>query len=200
MTQPTYVLFHTGGRYEREAVRLRSSLVRFALPHEIHRLQDLGTWQANTSQTGAFVLSRRQMLRGPLVYLDADAFLWARPDWSVVPPGMDLAAHRRAGIELLNGTLWLEDTAGCMAALERYAALSAGGVANEQRMLDRAIRESGARLGLLPASHCYIHGIPGYAGVEPVIEHLQASREEPGRAGVLRDIRSQRVSMAEAVQ
>jgi len=119
----------------------------------------------------------------PVVYLDADAYVWSRPHLFYEPMLCDIAVHYRQGKELLNGTLYLPPTPMTRAVVDRYAALVAArpDEHNEQRLLDEAIRTTpGMLVYRLPASYCWIHDLMAddlAPGEEPVIEHLQASRE-----------------------
>lgn len=185
--QPTYVCFYTTGTiYETEAARLRRSLDRLGLKHDLWPIEDRGSWARNAGFTATFLLRSLQIREGPVVYLDADAIVWSTPTLfeSLSPSEYDLAAHYRGDRELLNGTLWMANTPACRKAIETYKAKcdARPDHRNEQIFLQETVREMGdaIRLRKLPASYCFIHDLMAddlVDGEQPVIEHMQASRE-----------------------
>jgi hypothetical protein len=187
ITAPVYCCFFTAGTmYEQEARRLRASLERHGLPHDIRPVPDRGDWVKNTQLTAGFIC---RMLDEhpdrPIVYLDADAYVWSPPTlFDSLSGGADVAVHYRRGHELLNGTTFFNNTPGARLVAEKYREFieSNGGCTNEQLMLDAAIGACAelVTVARLPASYAWIHDIMAHDlgdDVEPVIEHLQASRE-----------------------
>lgn len=182
-----YCAFYTIGTiYEQEADRLRKSLDRLNLFHDISGVEDLGGWIANTRQTAGFIRQMREKHAGPICYLDADAVVWNRPELFGCLSEFDIAVHYRRGAELLNGTVWLNDTPGARSViseyqnnLDRYP-----GCKNEQVMLDAAINgmKDSIKVYRLPPEYCWIHDIMAddLGKAKPVIEHLQASRQATG--------------------
>ena len=185
---PTFICFYTVGTiYEAEAARLRKSLDRLGLPHDLRPIADRGSWEMNTGFTASFLTQMMEERPGPLVYLDADAVVWQRPTLleELSPEDFDLALHYRGGKELLNGTLWLGSTTACRKAIRIYKAKCEAQpkFRNEQLFLQQAIEQMGDRLRVnrLPAEYCWIHDIMAKdIEGEPIIEHLQASREMTG--------------------
>ena len=184
MNTPVYTCFYTRGTlYELEAARLRKSLDRLGLDHDMVAVDSKGDWVANTRQTATFIYDQLCKYHGcPMVYLDADAFVWSRP---ILFENLteDVAVHYRQGRELLNGTAFFNCTPGARLVAAQYRELITNnpGCVNEQTMLAKAIDDIGeaATIHRLPASYCWIHDIMrnDLNGEEPVIEHLQASRE-----------------------
>lgn len=189
-----FIAFYTlNTRYEREAARLRASLERLGLPHRIEGVPDRGSWAANVHQTAGFLCRMRdEYPTFPLVYVDADAVVWRRPvlfDHLSASGECDIAVHYRRGRELLNGTLYLAPTDACRRVLNDYRRRCEAQPTfkDEQQFLRQAIEaDADLRVRMLPASYCFIHDLmkDDLAGDEPVIEHLQASREPGGRDGV----------------
>ena len=116
----------------------------------------------------------------PVVYLDADAVVWKKPELFDALDG-DVAVHYRKGFELLNGTAYFAPTSEARRVAWKYKELidEHPNQTNEQKMLDAAIASTPtARIVRLPAEYCWIHDIMAtdIGDREPVIEHLQASR------------------------
>lgn len=201
---PTIVAFYTvGTRYEAEAARLRRSLDRLGLKHDIRGVPDRGSWALNAGLTAGFLCDMlREHAPNPIVYLNADAVVWKRPDLftRLAGDGYDLAAHRAVRGHLNNGTLWLSNSPVCREVITDYRQRieANAGDRDEQRFLDEAIRANpAAKLGQLPESYCFIHDLMQSPAEEAVIEHLQASREAkaPGR---LLESRRRRLAELEA--
>jgi hypothetical protein len=173
--------------YEREAARLRCSLDRFGLEYDLQGIPSRGDWTANTHYTATFCLEMQEKHAGrPVIYLDADAFLWKRPELLLTlnPADTDIAFHLRQGVELLNGTVWFANNDASRAVCARHAELCKlrPTFRDEQRFLKQAIDELKPRCTLLPATLCWIADIMAQdlGDREPQIEHLQASRESSG--------------------
>lgn len=207
MQSPLYTAFYTRGSiYEREAARLRRSLERHNLEHDIRAIDSAGDWRANAGLTARHIQTiQREYPTRPIVQLDADAFAHLPPTlFDVLPEtGCDIAVHYRQGKEMLNGTVWLAPTHGARDVIDRYAGYVARDwprTHNEQRMLQNAIADLSdlIRVYRLPAGYCWIHDIMAddlVPGEEVVIEHLQASRETnvrssltPGRLARIKEI------------
>lgn len=185
--RPLYTAFFTKGTlYEHEAARLRASLDKFGLEHDIRGIDSRGDWSANAGYTATHILAvMSDYPKRPIVQLDADAIVWTYPMLFCDLPdhGADIAVHYRRGQELLNGTLWVNPTG--RQIIERYRDLVATGTtSNEQRMLQRTIDEMAGDISVyrLPASYCFIFDLmkDDLNGADVVIEHLQASREANG--------------------
>lgn len=176
-----YVCFYTAGTlYEREAARLRASLDALGLDHYLVSIADKGSWKANAQFTAQFLIDMMELHGRPICYLDADAYVW-KPPALLEAITQDIGVHYRKNVELLNGTLYLSGSDKCRATIRRYAELVAQNEhdRNEQKYLDVAIREVGPTVFRLPPSYCWIHDLmhEDIGDDQPVIEHLQASRE-----------------------
>ena len=186
--KPLYVAFYTVGTiYEEEAKRLRASLDRFGLEHDIVGVQSRGDWYANTCMTAEFLCKSLDGHKTrPLVYVDADAVVRRYPAIfdDLDPAQHDLAAYRLPNGEQPNGTLWLSNNHKCRVVCEIYRqrVLASPKERNEQRHLDDAMCDhNGLRVVTLPVTYCYIHEItPAVPDDEIVIEHLQCSRTQTG--------------------
>lgn len=179
--------FYTFGTlYEREVRRLSDSLNRVGIAHHVAAIADLGSWVANTHYTPTHLLRvMAQYPNDPLLYLDADAYVWRYPEL-LDSLDADIAVHYRRGRELLNGTLYIAPTDAARKCIQRYATLVEANPdsRDEQAFLAQAIAETQPRVFRLPPSYCWIHDVMmeelANEGFAPVIEHLQASREVTG--------------------
>lgn len=203
--RPLYTAFYTRGTlYEREAARLRGTLDILGLPHDIREVADRGSWEVNTQITCSHVLAMMaEYPDRPIVQLDADAYVWRRPDLFEDGLDCDVACHRRRGVEVLNGTLYVAPTPAARRVIEAYRDGVVGNPkhANEQHWLQVAIDSAncGATIYQLPAGYCWIHDVMRDdlgPGEEVVIEHLQASREGRNCHGLPR--RKARIAEIEA--
>lgn len=185
--RPIYTAFFTRGTlYEREADRLRRSLDRLGLEHDLRAIDSRGDWVKNSKWTAFHVCNvLADYPDRPVVQLDADAVVWKVPVLFDELPGagVDIAVHYRKGRELLNGTVWLNATPGARLVAERYRELITNhpGCVNEQLMLSVAIDELRDLVNVrrLPPGYTYIFDLMKddlAPAEEIVIEHLQASR------------------------
>lgn len=138
------VAYYTEGTpYEEEARIFRSSLERVGMEFRIVGIPDRGSWDANTAEKPKFIRRMRKALKGPIVYIDVDAFV--HRDCSSYFDGLtlkrtDFAAHWFAGPakghdwsrncaclaggacdrphRLLSGTLFFGDTKGARSILD----------------------------------------------------------------------------------
>ncbi len=172
--------YYTPGLYAREAERLRRSLQRLGLRCELDEVVDRGDWLSNTRFKGPWLAGQRRRRRGQLLYVDVDAVVHRDP-WPVLREiGGDLAVHY-FGEELLSGTILLNDTAGCQELLDAWARLCRGVAQWDQRLLDQVIRRQGNAVQVteLGPEYTFVFDLMRrkHPRLEPVIEHLQASRE-----------------------
>jgi hypothetical protein len=172
--------YYTPGLYAREAERLRQSLDRLQLDCALEEIADQGDWLSNTRFKGPWLARQRRQRRGQLLYVDVDAVLHRDP-WPVLSQVRgDVAVHHFRG-ELLSGTILLNDTAACRQLLDVWAGLCREVAQWDQRLLEQAIRQQGAAVQVveLGPEYTFVFDLMrrAHPGLEPVIEHLQASRE-----------------------
>jgi hypothetical protein len=203
------VSYYTAGSiYEHEALRMTRSAHRLGLPVDLHAVSDQGGWLANVRMKARFLLERRRRLRGPLLWVDADAFFHADPWPYLRGYDGDVAVSTDHSTRVASGTILLNDTPGAVKVLEAWAARSdATPESWDQHSLEdvvKAHREAGAaapyRIQYLPPSMCYVFdrtpkSVPTAARI---IEHLQASREQRlGEGNDERNLASRRARVAE---
>jgi hypothetical protein len=124
------ISFYTTGEnssYQAEAELMVESLEALGLDYHMAEIPDQGGWQKNTAFKAAFIHSKRKELRGPLLWIDADAYVHSDPTayfTKMEKDGFDFGAHffmgpakghrfhevREEGWRLLSGTTWWGDT------------------------------------------------------------------------------------------
>jgi hypothetical protein len=167
--------FHTGGPYAVEAERLRASLQRLGLDYRIDELPSRGSWDRNILITPEYVRDMLRETKGPILYVDADAEFHSVPEFD---RGYDLQVHYLRGRELLNGTLWLAYNPATLDLVDQWCKEVRVGEW-EQVTLQRILeRRTDVRVKRLDPAYCFIYDTSrtAYPGVEPIIEHHQASR------------------------
>ena len=174
-----YVGYYTiGTPYEAEAAECVATLDQFGLRHDFVGVPNAGSWVRNCSLKPMVI--ERLMLKHdgvPLVYLDADARVRARPVWfDSIPPDIDIACHYREGHELVSGTLCFGPTVGARQLVGDWRiACQASPDEWDQQVLQRILAgDKSYRLIELPKEYIRIFDDPRMG--EPVIEQMQASR------------------------
>lgn len=141
--------FSIGTTYEREAALLRQSLDAVGMRHDIRGFPDQGDWYANTAMKAEMICDLRFDIRGPMLYVDVDAFVHQNCTGyfdRLAENGIDFAAHWFAGPakghvsnqtcpcirggkcdrahRLLSGTLFFGDTDRARDLLENWCELN----------------------------------------------------------------------------
>ena len=169
--------------YKEVAMRLKASLERFGLDHDLQYVESYGSWQKNTGYKPKFI--RAMMAKHPgekIVWIDADAVVNA-PPVLFYRLNCDVAVHRytrfsRGVGEVLSGTVFFGPDAAFVVdawILEQEANPEIW----DQKNLARALNAVKCTVKNLPPEYCYIFDLSKrhYPGVVPVIEHFQASRQ-----------------------
>ena len=176
--------------YEEEAHKLRSSLERLGIPHDIVGVDNLGNWQANTRFKAKFMREMLDKHKGiNLVYLDADAIVHSDPvlfddyECDIAVRWQDFRWRKN---ECLSGTIYMANNSMTRELCKRWATKNSHEGNNpktfEQWNLGYVIEEMRDE-GLikdknLPPEYTMIFdSMRGmYPNIDPVIEHFQASR------------------------
>jgi hypothetical protein len=180
---PLYCSFFTPA-YAEHAAGLVASLDAFGLPHDVRAVEGGGSWVANVNRKAGFLLERMRRHPGrPLVWLDADARVRQRPDLfdSLT---CDFAAHWRHGVELLSGTMYWGPTTIARLMCESWQRRCARYPDRwDQVTLDEVVKEWEGDLKVHPLPASYTRVFDDAKMGDPVIEHLQASRQLAKVAG-----------------
>ncbi len=193
----TIVAFHTPDEvYRAEAARLKKTLDALELDYHFFEVAPEKNWVRTTLLKPSWILKAREELKGPLLYIDVDAYVHHDP-WPLLSQcDGDLAAVVYRNGQLNSATIWINDTPGArelIAEWDERAAnrresdrgdLEATGDNGDQGVLKLAVvdDEAGAhsqfRFQRLPVNLAYIFDRTETYCVGPiVIEQLQVSRE-----------------------
>ena len=182
--------------YRREAARLEKNLESIGMKHQLQEVKPSDNWVRTTLLKAGWIAAARRSVRGPLLYLDVDAFVHVNPWRYLLDAEADIAAVYNDGY-LNSATIYIADTpeaqsaldewvAGCQARLESdRGTLRQIGEDSDQSVLQEIV-DSNRRTAApsfsfrhLPQTMAYIFDNPQNRRlVGPVfIEQLQASRE-----------------------
>ena len=169
--------------YLPQILTLKASLDELGLNYYFKRYEPRGGWEANTRIKAEFVAHALQRLpKHDVAYLDADAivrqplrlFETAEADVTM------LFDHRRRNklnmLRIAAGTLLVRNTPGGRRFAERWAseAAKAGALDLDEDLIYRMFPTlEGVTLAVLPRPYSKIFDAPG---IDPVVEHFQASR------------------------
>ncbi|MEA2992857.1 MAG: hypothetical protein QOD40_1777 [Alphaproteobacteria bacterium] len=179
------VCFYTeDNEYKDHVERLRASLLKFNVPHEIHGIASQGIWELNCAYKAQYIREQWNRAETPVVWLDADATVEQEP---VLFQSIDadFAAHKSHGHQLGSGTLYFGKTPAAKALLDQWVLrCEADPFTYDQTHLHSAWCDVSATQPLrtfwLPRSYLQIFDLPQEE--PPVIMHWQASRK-PKREG-----------------
>lgn len=177
--------------YEAEANKLKASLNKLKIPHDVVGVKNLGNWQANTRFKAKFMQEMLEKHKGnSIVWVDSDAVIHSYPtlfDNFNYDVGVRWQDFRWRKNECLSGTIYLANNAITRELCKRWEganlAEGPGATTFEQWNLGSAIeqmREEGKlKDGNLPPEYTMIFDSMRaiYPHVTPVIEHFQASRK-----------------------
>ena len=167
--------FHTGGAYKAEAERLRESLQRLGLKYRIDEVPSRGSWDRNILITPEYIRDVMAETDGPVLYVDADAEFHSVPEFD---RGYDVQVHYLQGRELLGGTLWLANNDISRDLVDQWCNEVRVGEWEQLTLQNILTRRHDVRVKRLDPEYCFIYDTSRalYPGVEPIIEHHQASR------------------------
>jgi hypothetical protein len=179
--------------YKEYADRLRESLDRFRVPHDLEPMEDRPSFSEIVRQKPRFILEMAEKHKDEydaVVWIDADAVVHA-PLKLFGKIRQNLAVHYRDGIELLSGTMFWKTRYRALDILRQWASLCedpnvhAPRICNldcpEQQILQQMVAVSDIPVYHLPTEYCKIEGRTEMNDrgrkVVPVIVHHQASRQ-----------------------
>ena len=162
---------------------LKASLEALGLNHYFKRYEPRGGWEANTRIKAEFVAhALKRLPKHDVAYLDADAIV-RQPltlfETATADVTMLFDHRRRRNVSVLRiaaGTLLVRNTPGGKRFAARWAeeAAKAGALDLDEDLIYRMLPTlDGVTFAVLPQPYSKIFDAPG---VDPVIEHFQASR------------------------
>ncbi|MDF7676942.1 putative nucleotide-diphospho-sugar transferase [Neisseriaceae bacterium ESL0693] len=185
----TVVAFHTNDElYRHEAKRLCASALRIGITVKTTVVRNQHDWVKNTSFKSAYLQRERELIRGPILYVDVDAVFHRSPLSYLTQLDYDIAVHYDLGDgHLISSTLFFQDTAAARELLARWnQQCQARPDVWDQKVLEDILTEDQQllhpryRLHRLPVEFCWVfdRNTNVTAQSEAVyIEQLQVSRE-----------------------
>ncbi|MER2491874.1 putative nucleotide-diphospho-sugar transferase [Catenovulum sediminis] len=178
------VAFHTNDPlYNAHCELLKRSAEKLNLSVDVTCIEP-SDWLTATAFKARFLLDMRKKHTGPILYVDADAFIHSNPKEILANYDADIGVHYLNNQELVSGTLLLNDTQSTHKLLENWvAAVAEFPCTWEQKVLQELINEKlkSGQLSVahLPAEFTFIFDISREQQplAVPIIEHLQAARE-----------------------
>jgi hypothetical protein len=202
MSKELIVGCYTPGDYAKEAEeRLLKSVRELGLPHDVREIPSRGSWVLNNSACQIFLQAMDKELPDvDFLYIDVDGMVRSDP-WPLLrtldcdvaahyinhgPPYAVIAQHFvMNNEELLSGTLYLPAGPDRARLLERWVYLNSLDTdAWDQRNLQYILHtDPSFDSERLPPEYCAIFDIHRrrHPGIQPVIEHFQASRRLKSR-------------------
>lgn len=187
MIYPIYVSYATkGDPYESHLAELEFSAQKHDLLIHASILEHtFASWQEAAAYKRFIIRHFHDTEPNPIVWLDADARIRHYPDLfdELANNGTDFAACWR-GDELLSGTLFFGKTEAATRLIELWDNVQKQDPKEwDQRTLAIALKmledERPVKVFELPVAYCFIfdRSRKEHPDVDPVIEHLQASRQ-----------------------
>lgn len=174
LQEPTYVSFYTP-EYKPCADELELSLNKYNLKYEIRPIKSLGSWEKNCNYKPIFIREMMEKYKTPIVWLDADATVESYP-LLFDNITADIAVHFRRGLELLSGTIFLNNTDEARQLVDIWVKEAQSKLHElDQISLKYSVDCWKGKLMKLPERYCNIFDLMNVPN--PVITHHQASRK-----------------------
>ena len=175
--------FTRNGIYDVCVKKLEKSLELLHVPHKLYEIPETGSWEKNCQYKATIILEALKEFKIPVVWVDADAELFRAPDlFSDIVDDYDIAYYTMVypHPHLASGTLFFNNTTKAKDVLYKWISACMYTTEWDQRVLERVVGGSSARIFSLPVEYCTIFDsqrqIKEMTG-EPVIVHRQRSRE-----------------------
>lgn len=109
----TVVAYHTDDEfYTHEAKRMCASAERLNIKVKTTTIPSKGGWEANTSFKSNYLMHERDLVSGPMLYVDVDAVFHVSPLKYLAGLDCDIAVYYDLGDgHLVSATLFFQDTA-----------------------------------------------------------------------------------------
>lgn len=196
----TIVAFHTDDEiYREEARRFVARLRELGLAYDLTVVPPRSEWVENCAMKPEFLLQVRRRLRGPLLYLDVDAYVHRNPWPYLAQYDGDMAVYVNSTGDLGSATILIEDTANALSIIERWVEEQRKQPkVYDQKVLQAVIEQPESqgtkpafRVQRLPPTMCHIcDRLDDVLHGEIIIEQLQVSRvKKRGKRGAAMEAR-----------
>jgi hypothetical protein len=175
---PTFATFYNTPAYRADADRLAACCRHFGLPFVAVPGRDFGSWKRNCNQKPRLLLTLRDELRGPIVWMDADCIIHEAPS-DLLRARDDDAVLWQGGfsgdrIYVSSQVMWWNDTPAARGMIADWAGRS---LDNPDSLADPLLKatcdawRSRARIGVLPPAYLkpYWKPVEGVTASEIVI-------------------------------
>ena len=187
--KPVYVSFYTKNTiYEDKKDKLIDSLLKHTLQHFIQAMPSQGEWIDNVRYKPYFI--KKMMIKypnNPIVWIDVDAEIKAYPvffdnikqSFSAYFRSRKNRRTAKGELEMLSGTLYFKNNDSTRRLIDLWIEETRKNPTEwDQKTLRKAFDRWDGSYRKLDSSYCCIYdGWERAEGVQPVIEHFQASRE-----------------------
>lgn len=179
------VSYYTKGTgYQKEAVKLERSLMKYGIPYHIAAVPNLGSWLKNTHLKAVFIRNMLKEFVGVnIVFTDADSIFHTYPKL-FENLDCDISLHFRNWKhnqnELLSGTIYLANNEKTRRLVNDWIRINRKNpMIWDQRNLQRALNRHKRNLSFLflPMEYCCIFDDEKRKFCDPIIEHFQKSRQ-----------------------
>jgi hypothetical protein len=185
-------MFTQDNEYSTHARRLEATLKSFGLTYLLHPIEDTSVWELICARKATFIRDQWISSDVPIVWIDADATIEARPDLFESIEA-DFAIHKFEGWEFGSGTLYFGKSETARMLLDQWVLrCEADPLTWDQRHLQSAWCDvtvyAPLRTFWLPASYLHIFDVPSDS--PPVIKHWMASikARSDGRTSGMRQL------------
>ena len=166
--------------YSQHALLLRKSLEKFGLKYDIEKIETTN-WLKATGFKPGFIENKLKTYNEPLLYVDIDSIFHANIESFFAGIDEDIAVYYTPENELLSGVIYVKPSERTLRLLELWRdAMKASPDVWDQRILQQILsNHQEISIYRLPPEYVFIFDTfrEKYHGLQPVIEHLQASRE-----------------------
>jgi hypothetical protein len=192
---PLIVCFYTKDTlYQLEVQNLIASSEKWGLEHHVEPIPSFGTWERNCSYKPFFLMEKLQSFRRPLLWVDADAVFFKKPDLEGLKDSWDVAVRFNESCDdshpskVYSGSVFVNATEGAARVLKAWGKECIASFSNPERteeVWDQvALRDvllrgvPGATIGALPAGYvAIVDNAQDLKEIDDiVIGHYQASR------------------------
>jgi hypothetical protein len=185
----TIAYYTEGNKYQQLSENLKKSSEAFSIPLYLKQIPNLGSWEKNTHYKANFIQECLGKFSENLLYVDVDAIFRAYPKL-IESIDCDIA-YRTENFkwrkdEALSGTIFLDNNEITKEFVNKWIEINGNTPAQrhkpetwEQANMQKAMHLiPGLRYQNLPPEYTFVfdHTRKLYPGVEPIIEHFQASR------------------------